>query len=63
MTSNWTQLIIGIWLIISPWILGFSSITLMKWGNIVVGLLLVLINIWTIFGRTPASSVGEDGKN
>ncbi len=62
MTEKWAQLIIGVWLVISPWILGFSSITLMKWGNVIAGLILVLINVWTIFGKTSVSSPGEEVK-
>lgn len=41
---------LGLWLIISPWILGFSSISVMKWGNVVIGTTIFLINIWIIFG-------------
>lgn len=59
---NWIQLVIGVWLIVSPWLLGFSSITVMKWGNMIAGLILVLINVWVIFGKTPVSSSGEEVK-
>lgn len=41
---------LGLWLIISPWLLGFSSISVMKWGNVIVGTAIFLINIWAIFG-------------
>lgn len=36
---------------ISPWLLGFSSISLMKWSNLLIGLIIVLINVWIIFGE------------
>jgi len=48
--ERWTQLIIGAWILISPWLLGFSSITIMKWSNLLCGLAIVLINAWIIFG-------------
>jgi len=51
MESRWTQLVLGVWIALSPWILGFSSITVMKWSNSAVGLVLILINIWEIFGK------------
>jgi hypothetical protein len=51
MTEDWTELVIGIILITSPWILGFSDISLAKWCNIVLGLVLVIINAWMIFGN------------
>jgi len=50
MVESWTELVIGIIIIISPWILGFSDISLAKWCNVLVGLLLVLIGAWAIFG-------------
>jgi len=53
MTANWVQLILGAWLMISPWLLGFSSISLMKWSNLLVGLIIVLVNVWIIFGEKP----------
>ncbi len=51
MAANWTQLVLGVWLMISPWLLGFSSISLMKWSNLLTGLMLVLVNVWIIFGE------------
>jgi len=49
--KNWTELGLGVWVLISPWLLGFSSISIMKWSNLLVGLSLVLIGIWAIFGE------------
>jgi hypothetical protein len=34
---NWLNFLIGIWLIISPYVLGFSSITVAMWNSIIVG--------------------------
>lgn len=51
MAANWAQLVLGIWLMVSPWLLGFSSISLMKWNNLLAGLIIVLINVWIIFGE------------
>jgi hypothetical protein len=49
MIANWIQVGLGVWLILSPWFLEFSSISIMKWNNMGVGLLLVLLNVWIIF--------------
>ncbi|MEK9180300.1 MAG: SPW repeat protein [Patescibacteria group bacterium] len=56
MSSNWFQLALGAWIMFSPWILGFSSITVMKWSNLIVGIVLVLINVWAIFGEKTTIS-------
>jgi hypothetical protein len=44
-------------MIISPWVLGFSDISLAKWCNILLGLLLVLVNAWVIFGALSLQEV------
>lgn len=51
MIANWTQLALGGWTMLSPWLLGFSSISVMKWSNLIVGLVIVLVNVWGIFGQ------------
>jgi hypothetical protein len=48
-TKNWSQLIIGMLLLISPWILGFSDISLARWCNVLFGLILILTSFWELF--------------
>ncbi|MBI4032887.1 SPW repeat protein [Candidatus Berkelbacteria bacterium] len=43
---HWVTLILGIWVLISPWLLGFAGIAAGLWSNIIVGLLLVIVSIW-----------------
>ncbi|MDP3948341.1 MAG: SPW repeat protein [bacterium] len=52
MTQNYSQLALGIWIFLSPWILGFSSISIMTWSNLIAGIIIILINVWAIFGET-----------
>ena len=49
--SLWVGFIAGVWLIISPWILGYSGISLAKWNAVLVGLILVIVFAWEIFGE------------
>ena len=51
--KHWIQLGIGAWIFLSPWLLGFSSISVMKWSNVAAGAALILINLWIIFGSNP----------
>lgn len=41
----------GIYLIISPWLLGFNGINLAKWSSVLVGLVLSVFFAWEIFGE------------
>ena len=49
MIANWIMGAAGVWAIASPWILGFSSISIAKWNSLILGLVLVITNAWTIF--------------
>jgi len=50
--QNYSQLALGIWILLSPWLLGFSSISIMTWSNLIAGIIIILINVRTIFGET-----------
>ncbi len=54
MIEKWAECVLGIIMIASPWVLGFSDISLAKWCNVLIGLLLVLVSAWTIFGESEA---------
>lgn len=45
MSKKWVTLIIGLWVMVSPWVLGFSEIELAKWSNVIFGLALVIIGV------------------
>jgi hypothetical protein len=66
MIEKWTEFGIGIMMIISPWVLGFSDISLAKWCNVLIGLLLVLVSAWVLFGEpaqaAPAMEESQKGK-
>lgn len=57
MIEYWTMLAIGLMMIISPWVLGFSDISLAKWCNILLGLVLAIASAWKIFGTIPADAL------
>jgi hypothetical protein len=54
MKREWTGLILGAWIIISPWLFGVDAIGSIKWSNVLVGLALVVMNAWKIFGTEKA---------
>jgi hypothetical protein len=45
------QIVVGIWLIVSPWILGFYKFTPALWSSLVSGACVGLIGLWELFGR------------
>lgn len=51
--ENWTEGAIGVWVLLSPWLLGFANITIAKWSSVVCGLVLVIVNAWSLFSEHP----------
>jgi hypothetical protein len=45
---QWFFIVLGLWLVVSPWFLGFSSLNLALWNNIVVGAIIILVVFWSI---------------
>ncbi|MFQ5775324.1 MAG: SPW repeat protein [Kiloniellaceae bacterium] len=41
--EEWTNLALGAWLFVSPWVLGFSSSALLMWNAVIVGALVVVL--------------------
>jgi len=46
--NYWIVLGLGVWLIISPWILGFSGFNLVLWNNLTVGAFLIVFILWNL---------------
>ncbi|MDR3582710.1 MAG: SPW repeat protein [Candidatus Pacebacteria bacterium] len=57
MIENWIELFIGALVLVSPWILGFADVSLARWLNMICGAVLVLVNVWMIYGKDPGTVV------
>ncbi len=58
MTENWTEFGVGAFILIAPWIFGFADIPLARWTDVLAGLVLVLMNLWAIYGKDAAFPAG-----
>jgi hypothetical protein len=45
------QIALGIWLVLSPWILGFYKFAPALWSSIIAGVISGLLGLWEMFGR------------
>lgn len=54
MAGEWVRLVLGVWVLLSPWILGLNQISVIMWSNLAVGVALILMSLWRIFGETRA---------
>ena len=46
--EEWINMIIGLWLIISPFVIGFTSHGQAEWNDIIVGLLIFGSALWAV---------------
>jgi len=49
--EEWVNLALGAWLIISPFVLGYSSLATPAWNHVIVGLLIGADALWVITRR------------
>ncbi|OGM91127.1 hypothetical protein A2999_01150 [Candidatus Wolfebacteria bacterium RIFCSPLOWO2_01_FULL_38_11] len=52
---NWVNLVLGVWIIISPWVLDFAPYTPALWSNLVAGILILVFALWQLFGSDMGS--------
>jgi len=46
--EEWTNVVLGGWLLISPWVLGFSAATGLMWNAVITGVLIVVFAGWVL---------------
>jgi SPW repeat len=54
--EEWLNLVVGLWVIVSPWVLSFSANATAMWTNVIVGIVvavLAAVEIWLTHGATP----------
>lgn len=53
--EEWVNLVIGVWLILAPFLLGFTDEVAMMWNHILVGVIIGADAIWAVLSRpSPA---------
>ena len=55
--QNWAGLVAGVWLLISPWVLGFSTGATERWTTVGVGAAVTLVAVWAL--AMPAARFAE----
>jgi hypothetical protein len=59
--EEWLNLIIGLWAMVSPWVLGFQGTTAMT-VHVVIGILvavLAAIELWIMYQRPPRRTAAQ----
>jgi hypothetical protein len=45
---EWINVVLGIWLFIAPWVLGYSLLTASAWTAWIIGILVIIMAGWAI---------------
>lgn len=53
---SWLNVVFGLWLILSPFILGYADIAMALWNNIIVGVIVVVFGAWSALATRAARS-------
>lgn len=46
--EEWASIALGVWLMISPWILGFGKQTILMWNAVIVGAVVAVLALWAL---------------
>jgi hypothetical protein len=50
---EWINVVLGVWLVLSPFALNYSTVVAAMWNDIIVGVVVIVLAAWaaTTFGR------------
>lgn len=52
--EEWVNLVVGLWAVVAPWVLGFSAVTAAMWVHMIAGIVVAVVAaacIWFVRGR------------
>ncbi|HEY3524197.1 MAG TPA: SPW repeat protein [Candidatus Limnocylindrales bacterium] len=55
----WINLVLGIWVFISPWVLGFSDRQAPLWDALVVGVVVVVLSAWSVWASSARGTTAS----
>ena len=53
--EEWINLALGVWLVVSPWLLGFTALGYALWTNVILGVLIAAVAAWELWTTHHAS--------
>ncbi len=46
--EEWAGVAFGVWMIVSPWVLGFSAVAAATWNAVLIGLAVAALALWVL---------------
>jgi hypothetical protein len=44
--EEWVNIVVGLWILISPWVLGFAGINTARWTCVILGIVIAAMAAW-----------------
>jgi uncharacterized membrane protein len=44
--EEWINVVLGVWLVIAPWVLGFSAVAAATWSHVILGIVIAALAAW-----------------
>jgi hypothetical protein len=60
---SWINVILGIWVLISPWVIGYSTHTGALANNIVMGIIVIILAAWSALATNTELAMEDGGTN
>lgn len=57
--EEWTNLVVGAWLLVSPWLLSFSTSAALMWNAVIIGALVVLFAGWALYEEQGSEQLAK----
>ena len=54
--EEWVNVALGLWMIVSPWVVGFSAATGLTWNAVIMGVLVVAFAGWAVGEQSRAGA-------
>lgn len=54
--ASWLDALIGVWMIISPWVYGYAGYA-WRWNSIVVGIIMIVLGVWSALATQTSHEV------
>jgi predicted MFS family arabinose efflux permease len=45
--EEWVSVALGVWLVVSPWLLGFSAVSLAMMTHVIIGVATLVLSLWS----------------
>jgi SPW repeat len=52
--EEWVNVLLGLWLVVSPWLLGFATNVNAMWTHVIMGVLVAAASAWAVWGHRHA---------